>query len=114
MSGKPSNPLDPSPETEERIRMRAYFLWQQEGEPGGQEAAYWERARELEALHMSVGLEPNPMIAHPEGPPADDVVDEAALQENLGEFPDRSSDQGEVQVTPMTRSAARKARATKR
>lgn len=107
------NPLDPSPEHEKRVRDRAYFLWLQEGKPAGQAENYWERARELEALHSPVGLEPNPMIAHPSGPPPVDIVDEAALQDNLGEFPDRVADQGDRRATPMTRSQARKARAPK-
>jgi len=104
------NPFDPSPAHEERIRNRAYFLWLSEGRPRGRDSDYWERARELEALHMAVGLDPNPMIAHPDGPPVAEIVDEAELQANLGEFPDRVADQGERQVTPMTRSQARKAR----
>ena len=33
---------------ENRIRERAYFLWQQDGCPSGQQDAYWHRARELE------------------------------------------------------------------
>lgn len=107
------NPLDPSSAYEQRIRDRAYYLWLSEGQPHGREADYWERARELEALHMSVGREPNPMIANPDGPPANEVIDEAELQANLGEFPDRFADQGDRQVTPMTREEARKARSSR-
>ncbi len=106
------NPLRPRDSAEQRVRERAYFLWKEEGEPVGRDADYWERARELEALHIPVGLSPNPMISHPDGPPAYDVVDEAELQQNLGEFPDRGADQGERVVTPMTRVQARKARAS--
>ncbi len=106
MTSQPTsdNPLDLSPEHEQRIRDRAYFLRLQEGQPQGQDNSYWERARELDALHMPVGLEPNPMIAHPDGPPAIDIVDEAALQENLGEFPDRVADQGERRLRPRFES----------
>ena len=39
--------------------------------------------------------------------PAGDGVDEAAIQENYGEFPDRFTDQGERQQTPMTRERQR-------
>ena len=108
----PENPLDPSPEFEARVRERAYHLWQNEGEPVGREADYWERARELEALRMPVGLEANPQVAHPDGPPVAEVVDEAALQDNLGEFPGRFTDQGDERQTPLTRKAARAARAS--
>jgi hypothetical protein len=37
-----------------------------------------------------------------------EVVDEASLQENLGEFPDRFTDQGDHQATPMIRDKMRK------
>ena len=32
-------------EREERIRARAYQLWNEEGQPEGKEAEHWERAR---------------------------------------------------------------------
>jgi len=38
-------------ELEQRIRERAYFLWQQEGCPPGLEARHWEQARRIEAEH---------------------------------------------------------------
>ena len=107
------NPLDLTPEREQRIRERAYYLWQHEGEPVGREADYWERARELEALHTPVGLVDNPMITHPDGPPVLDIVEEAEIQQNLGEFPDRFADQGEVSPTPMPRRSLRRARTSK-
>lgn len=35
---------------EERIRQRAYEIWQSEGSPEGQDGAHWERAsREIDA-----------------------------------------------------------------
>ena len=97
------NPLDPSPEHLQRIRERAYHLWEADGCPAGRETEYWERARELDAIASSAGAGQRP-IEQPE------VVDEAALQDNLGEFPDRSADQGERQVTPMTKKQARSGR----
>jgi hypothetical protein len=46
------------------------------------------------------------------GATAEQPVEEAALMENLGEFPDRFTDQGERLTSPMTkRKAARTARA---
>ena len=102
------NPLDPSPDQEQRIRERAYHLWESEGRLEGRDMDYWERARELEAIASSpaAGLMPNPMTEnHGELPPAQ-PIEEAAIMENLGEFPDRSADQGERQVTPMTKQQA--------
>lgn len=101
---KPSdNPLDPSPEHQQRIRERAYHLWEVDGCPAGRDAEYWERARELDAIATSPGAGQRPVDA-PE------VLDQADLQENLGEFPDRSADQGERLVTPMTKKQSRASR----
>lgn len=95
------SPLEPSAEREERIRVRAYHLWEADGCPAGRDTEYWERAKELEAIEANPGAGLIP-------PESDrDVVDEAALQDNLGEFPERSADQGEHRQTPMTRSQAR-------
>lgn len=96
------NPLAPlSAEQEQRIRERAYFLWEQAGRPQGGALDYWERARELQAIadHPQAGLRPNPL----QDPGSDRVIEEAAIQENLGEFPGRLTDQGERRETPMTR-----------
>ena len=96
------SPLDPSEAHLQRIRLRAYHLWEADGQPDGQDLEYWERARELDA-----------MASHPGAalldPDAVQRVDEASLEQNLGEFPDRSSDQGEHRSTPMTRAETDKA-----
>lgn len=97
------NPLDPSPEHQQRIRERAYHLWEADGCPAGRDTEYWERARELDAIASNPGAGQRP-IEEPQ------VVDQAALQDNLGEFPDRSADQGERRVTPMTKKQARSGR----
>ncbi len=63
---------------------------------------YWERARELVGMEESrgAGLLPNPMThptmatGEPEG------VEEAEIQQNLGEFPDRFTDQGAREMAP--------------
>lgn len=100
----PENPLDPSPAFEQRVRERAYHLWLRDGRPEGREDEYWERAWELQSLAESKGaaLKPNPMT----DPEADHSIEEAVIQDNLGEFPDRVTDQGERRVVPMTRNAA--------
>ncbi len=95
------NPLDPTADVDQRIRERAYHLWQSEGCLDGRDQEYWERARELEAIRDSggAGLLPVDTGSH---------ADEAAIQGNLGEFPDRLSDQGERRATPMTRADLRR------
>jgi hypothetical protein len=40
--------------------------------------------------------------------PRETGVEEAEIQQNLGEFPDRFADQGEVQPTPAAHAAPRK------
>lgn len=105
----PSNPLDPGPDTEHRIRERAYHLWEADGCPHGRDGEYWERARELQAIADSAGAGtlPNP-ITHPTPGMADQVVEEAQIQENLGEFPHAGlRDQGDRAETPLVRGKAR-------
>jgi hypothetical protein len=109
------NPLEDSPERDGRIRERAYLLWEQDGRPHGQSDEYWERARELIGMEESAGsgLMPNPMTQHETLPGV--TVDEAALQDNLGEFPSLMTDQGDRQQTPAARTPpARKAPAKPR
>jgi len=103
------NPLLPDPTREERIRERAYHLWEQDGCPHGRDRDYWERASELVGMEDSAGAGqlPNPQ-SHPavnEVAPGV-LVEDASIQENLGEFPDRLADQGERPQTPRPRRAA--------
>ena len=93
------NPLAPDPAREHRIRERAYHLWEQAGRPHGRDREFWERARELVAIEDNphAGELPNPM-AHPDSP-RETGIEEAEIQANLGEFPDRFTDQGDVQQT---------------
>lgn len=102
------NPLQTSPAREQRVRERAYRLWEADGKPHGRDVEYWQRAREQIAMEDSAGSGqlPNPQSAEDTG------VEEAEIQENLGEFPDRFADQGEVQPTPTPRrSPARRRKA---
>ena len=98
-----SNPLEDDPEREHRIRDRAYHLWDNEGRPHGRDAEFWERARELVGMEESAGSGqlPNPTTTGRD--PLQEPIEEAFLQENLGEFPSRFTDQGETQPTPMAR-----------
>lgn len=98
------NPLDPSPEHEEKVNTLALRLWEEDDKPEGRLPEYRERADELVRMGEAgnVGQLPNPET-HPE------PVEEAAIQENLGEFPGAMSvdDQGDWRQTPMTREQLR-------
>ena len=78
-------------ELQDRIRARAYQLWEEEGRPPGREMDHWDKARILVAIEDDrtslVPVEPS----RPE---------EAALQPNLGEFPAAMTDEGDRQQTP--------------
>jgi hypothetical protein len=98
------NPLSIDPEHEQRVRERAYLLWEADGKPHGRDVEFWERARELVGMEESAGsgLLPNPLDA-----PRESGIEEAAIQENLGEFPDRLADQGVVRTTPAPKRKSR-------
>jgi hypothetical protein len=101
------NPLSIDPDHEHRVRERAYLLWESDGKPHGRDVEYWERARELIAMEDSAGsgLLPNP--ATTKKLPRGTGIEEAEIQENLGEFPDRLADQGEVKTTPAPKRKSR-------
>ena len=98
-----SNPLDDTDEgRQQRIRERAYHLWEADGRPHGRQEEFWERARELVGIEESAGAAelPNPASLPGADPDRSQVIEEASIQENLGEFPDRFADQGERTPTP--------------
>jgi hypothetical protein len=101
------NPLAIDPGREQRVRERAYHLWETDGKPHGRDVEFWERARELVAMEESAGAGrlPNPQTTP--NAPRETGIEQAAIQENLGEFPDRLADQGEVKTTPAPRRRAR-------
>ena len=89
-----------------KIRERARKLWEAAGSPEGREDDYLERARELAALESNpqAGLEPNP-LADGIVTPAErgQYIEEASIQENLGEFPGLETDQGDRLQIPRPR-----------
>lgn len=105
MSETNENPLASNPEREQRIRERAYHLWEQDGRPHGRDTEYWERADELTRIEESAGAAqlPNPATVPGANPNAAAPVEEAQIQENLGEFPGRFTDQGDRAQTPSAR-----------
>jgi hypothetical protein len=97
------NPLIDTPEREERTRHRAYLLWQEDGCPDGRDKEFWERADFLIRMEDSKGAGQLPNPATQNEPIPGVQVEEARIQENYGEFPDRLADQGDRRQTPMTR-----------
>ena len=98
------NPLDDQDEGYQRkVRERAYHLWEADGQPHGRDQEYWDRATRLIGIEESgnSGQLPNPGTEATS--PFSGPVEEASIQENLGEFPDRSSDQGEHAQTPSAK-----------
>jgi hypothetical protein len=91
------------------IRERAERMWREDGCPGCGLEEYLERARELQAFveHPNAALKPNPMTLHHGEIEPLEPIEEAELQDNLGEFPTRTSDQGDHLMTPMTKAARR-------
>jgi len=97
------NPLVNTPEREERIRQRAYHLWEADGRPEGRETEFWERAETFIGMEDSAGAGQFPNPKNQDEPIPGVTVEEAQIQENYGEFPDRVTDQGDWRQTPMTR-----------
>jgi hypothetical protein len=89
---------------DERIRIRAYHLWEENGRPRGRDEEFWERARELIAIedNPTAGQLPNPMKRNPR-PGPEQPVEPIEAVENQGEFPDRFTDQGEKAQAPKRR-----------
>ena len=106
------NPLEDDPARDARIKERAYHLWEADGGPHGRHDEYWERARELIGMEDSAGSGqlPNPETLPGADPARVEPVEEAFIQENLGEFPDRFADQGEAQPTPKARRSTARAK----
>ncbi len=97
------NPLEPPDEAmAQRIRERAYHLWQADGCPDNQAAEYWDRAETLTRMEEAphAGELPNPATLPGADPNRTQIIEEASIQENLGEYPDRFSDQGGRPQTP--------------
>jgi DUF2934 family protein len=103
----PVNPLAVDPDREQRVRERAYHLWEVEGKPHGRDVEFWERARELVSIEESAGSGQLPDPATQPDSPRETGVEEASIQENLGEFPDRLADQEEVKSTPAPKRKPR-------
>lgn len=87
-------------ERQERIRERAYRLWEAEGCPEGRAAVHWDEATELVAIEENQRLATTPVEHSMDniGPTGEPVEPLEAVR-NLGEFP-TMTDQGEEEVFP--------------
>ncbi len=79
---------------DERIRKKAYELWEAEGQPEGRHDRHWEQAREIIALEDAGGPPTLPLDKT-----LDEPVEPAIAFENQGEFPGLT-DQGDAPAGP--------------
>lgn len=96
------NPLDPSPAFKSRVDALSRELFEADGSPEGRMDEYRERADELARMEMAgaAGLR---------DVDSGNVVEEASIQQNLGEFPSGAlGDEGRFLQTPMTRDHMKK------
>lgn len=82
---------------EDRIRLKAYQIWESEGRPHGRAEFHWDEAKEIVALE-GVGEPTEPLTESVEP-----VIEPKEAFENQGEFPSLD-DQGEGERGP-TRDA---------
>jgi len=74
---------------EQRIRERAYRIWQREGQPDGRAATHWERAEEEIGIEVNqrFATKPNPLNEPPANRPYGEPVEPLEAVENQGENP---------------------------
>jgi hypothetical protein len=96
------NPLAIDPEREQRIRERAYHLWEADGKPHGRDVEYWERARQLTGMEESGG---SGLLPHPQTAP-DRGNGETALRTRPANSHDRPAGSVETRATPSPKRRA--------
>lgn len=85
---------------QERIRQRAYRLWEAEGCPEGRADVHWDQASELVAIEENQGLATTPVEHSMDNiGPSGEPIEPLEAVRNLGEFP-TMTDQGEEEVFP--------------
>ncbi|HET6234588.1 MAG TPA: DUF2934 domain-containing protein [Acetobacteraceae bacterium] len=108
----PDTPLLNTPARHDRIRQRAYLLWEADGRPHGRDQEYWQRAEALISLEhpAAAGQLPNPQTKPVSVPGA--KVETAKTPDSREESPDRSTEQTVRRPAPKGRARARKGKAT--
>lgn len=84
---------------EQRIRERAYQLWEQEGRPEGRADVHWDEATELVAIEENMRFATHPVPEPDSFGPSGEPIEPLVAVENQGEFP-TITDQGEEQSYP--------------
>jgi Protein of unknown function (DUF2934) len=101
-STRPHPPADP--EREERIRVRAYLLWQADGGPHGRDVEYWEQACELTSAEEA-GRLPNSQTAPAQS--RHGGIRKTAIKADPAKIPDRPAAQDAIKTNPPPKRAAR-------
>lgn len=93
----------------DRIRRRAYAIWEREGRPEGREADHWKQASEELAIEDNIGqtLAPNPSRGPDDAAPGTEPVEPLGPAEAQGESLGPTA-QGEEQPIPKQRPARRR------
>lgn len=94
-----NNPLEADPKRDAAIRREAKLLWEADGKPDGGPEAYLDKATDL--ISIKGVPEGTPLEDLPPPELADVQIEDPRLQENLGEFPERSTDQGDHRHFPV-------------
>jgi hypothetical protein len=89
---------------DERVRRRAYQLWQEEGCPPGRADVHWDKARELVAIEDNQKRTTKP-IRHTRTGPTGEPVEPIEAAESMGDLP-TLTDQGEERTAPKRRRRA--------
>jgi hypothetical protein len=88
---------------EERIRQRAYRLWEEEGRPEGRELVHWDMATELVAIEDSQNKIRKPVNRNPDEPEiAAPEIEPTGPAAAMGELP-TITDQAEQIYPPRRR-----------
>ena len=104
-----ASPLAIDPEREQRVRERAYAMWENDGKPHGRDVEYWERAREMIGKEDSASGEVSKKPRKNAETPKQARNEEPSIQQNLRQGPGRAAERGEVQpVAPAKRRARAK------
>jgi Protein of unknown function (DUF2934) len=82
---------------EERVRQRAYQLWEEEGRPEGRAEVHWEMAWELIVIEDDREQARKPVSEIYSIGPADELIEPLEPTENAREFP-TSAGQGEEET----------------
>ena len=96
-----------APEREQRIRERAYLLWEADGGPHGRDVEYWERACELISVEEApaggrlLNSRTAPVRSSQSG------AKNTAIEADPVEIPDRPASRDEAKTKPPPKRAVR-------